>query len=206
MSAKPQSSSLKIAVFLSVFTELAPAHAQGTLHIDLSGLPPGQILADQFAASGVRFLPYGNPPPTTIAAPAFLTSGAQTIGTAVAFYMQFDQPITSIALDIAEAHAVINGPPPSPNYHLYAFDSDGNPVGVPSGNSFPEEQWYRATKSYPAGQRISSIRLEGWVSSGENFTHEIFFNNIDITSVPEPSSAALLLAGGALFLTVRRIR
>jgi hypothetical protein len=77
------------------------AHAQGTVRANLSGLPAGQALNEQFANRGIHFLPAGNLAATTVRAPEFLPASGETLGRATMFFVRFDRSITSFAFDIA---------------------------------------------------------------------------------------------------------
>ncbi len=195
-----------LTLFLTSAFSLQLVYAQGTLRFDFSGLPPGEVLGEQFANSGIHFTSVGTAdPPITTRVPEFLSPHGETVGTAVLFGVRFDQPITSLAFDIGQARQTF--PMPSfPNYRAYAYDTAGNLVGVPTGGSFPAEEWHRANLSYLPEQRVSSLAIEGWVGAGENFRQQIFFDNVEVTFIPEPGALSLILFGGIVVLGIRKVR
>jgi hypothetical protein len=97
---------------------------------------------------------------------------------------------------------VWDGPTLEPSYEF------GTSWGVP----YTAGTWYHFNIALTGstGTGINAINIQDYDGGGKiiNGTINFYIDNLTLTSVPEPSTIALLLAGGALFtgLTFRRIR
>ena len=95
---------LLFLALLSLVMQVAPMRvcAQGTITLDFSGLPPNEVLGEQFAAQGFHFF-RRNSQAMTVTAPSALQPDGGTVGyTDFDVGIRFDSPITSLRLDVAE--------------------------------------------------------------------------------------------------------
>jgi hypothetical protein len=116
-----------------------------------------------------------------------------------AFVFDFDKPLTSAVVEMGDFGQDTD------NLLLQAFDGIGatgnllasDTGSLPGGgNNFGFE-----TLSVTA-TNIRSLRMIG----GSNSGNSVFYDNIVVTSIPEPSSAMLLTAVGTTFAALRRRR
>ena len=54
---------------------------------------------------------------------------------------------------------------------------------------------------------VNALIIEGWISTGgENFRNEFFFDNVEVTFIPEPGVLSLILFGGIVVFGIRKVR
>ncbi len=170
--------------------------AQGSVTIPLASLAPGEVLGEQFAALGIHFAQDFGPAANTALPPPVLDRGS-VVGSATFAHILFDSPVQAVSLDVAETDRT---PGTLPNLHVLALTGfPGGQIQSEKTDFFPLDQWHRITLAIGPGTRL--IELVGWLYQGENFTHQFYFDKIQVTFVPEPTAAELIGLGvSALFL------
>jgi hypothetical protein len=182
----------------------ANVSSQGTIHVDFRGLAPGEVVSEQFASSGVHFLPVapGVQPLMTINAPSFFDSSGATVGYAPMFRIRFDQTITSLSFDVGQ-DSILGST--LAEWRVAGYNAEG-PIG--GGSSvFPASTHSRAAVTFPGESRVSSILVQGfWLSPGEAFSGPLYIDNINASVVPEPGFLVVFTFGSALLglWTLRR--
>jgi hypothetical protein len=195
-------------IYLLIFLALVSGqtHAQGTIHFDFRSLPPGQVVGEQFSASGVHFLPAGFADPLmTVSAPPFFDPAGATVGYAITFLMKFDQPITSISFDIGQVR--VDPLSSGGVWGVTARDTQGPRPGLSTSGLFPPETRSIAVATFPADARVDTVLFESaWVYPGELFDQSSYIDNINVTVIPEPGFLAVFMFGSALLglWTLRR--
>lgn len=182
---------------LAIFLTAQGARGQETVRFSLSTLPPGQVRGDQFAALGVHFFTTGSAQALTVPAPAILSDSGETVGRSLAFFIRFDRPITSIGLNVALLETV---------QAAFSAQYRIEPVSTPGpgwGGAFSPNEWTTATAPFTRDQNISAILIRGLYGSPESFSHDLYFNNFEVTFIPEPSVTSLLVAGLFVMLSLQ---
>jgi hypothetical protein len=175
------------------------SYAQGTIHVDLSSLKPGEVLSEQFSSDGIHFVKgrLELQPPITVTAPSPLNARASTVGSAVAFGIWFERPISRFSANIAQTDG-------RPFYLFVPFNDYASKqvVGTPEGGLYPANEWHHVT--YTADKSVKYLELQGWTSLSENFPANFYFDQLEVTYVPEPSAWLLVSLGICGFLVGTR--
>jgi hypothetical protein len=137
--------------------------------------------------------------------PPILDRGGLPVGYGTFFRMTFDTPIQSISCDLAETDTPNTH---SPSLELAALS--GFPGGQLLGRKsefYTLGQWHHST--FVVDPRTRALELQGWLYVvGENFPHPFYFDNLEVTYVPEPRSVLLFVIGsiGIAFFRAERPR
>jgi hypothetical protein len=177
-----------------------------TINLTFDNLPVNTVLSEQFAPLGVHFVnDNGDRYPWVIAAPSF----PNRPGSRVAYSfedprytgMRFDYPIASVSMDVAVDPA--GGPNGSPAVDLIALDQypPSTVVWVHHTPLAAFDTWTRVTLDVPAGltARLLEIQPDN-VYQNLNYNSAHYFDNIQITYVPEPSSVRFASIGVIAFI------
>ncbi len=192
-----------LTLMLAMLVRNLSASAQGVTVINFGALPTGEALGEQFASEGIHFfgLPRQSTGPVTVATPPPLNDVGSPVGRAIAFGLRSDSPIISLTFKVAEV-----GAGSVPGYIIQPLDSSGNSVGPAQGGEFPAGAWAPASAAFTAAQGVHSVAIEGWTGGTERFPATLYFNNIAVTTVPEPATLWVLALGGVGLGLSRRFR
>ncbi len=192
--------SLLIASFAS------KVEGQGTIRFDFDGVPVGSVLGEQFAFLGVHFAGDNRYQyPSVIAAPPFPQSPGANVGYSYpggrVLGMWFDFPIASISMDVAVGRA--GGPSGVPSWYLGALN-DYPPSLVVWSSITPLpgfDTWTRVTLDVPPDRVARALEIQALnIYEGFNYSPAYFFDNVEVTFVPEPSADHLILIGVGAFI------
>ncbi len=179
---------------------------QGTIRFDFDGVPVNTILGEQFGSLGVHFAGDNRYQyPSVIAAPPFPQSPGAQVGYSFPqgknLGMWFDFPIASISMDVAVGRA--GGPSGIPSWYLGALN--GYPPSLVMWSSITPlsgfDTWTRVTLDVPPDRVARALEIQALnIYQGGNYNPAYFFDNIEVSFVPEPSVDQLVLIGVAAFI------
>jgi hypothetical protein len=184
---------LCLALGLAICTS---AFAQGTIHISFANLAVGSTLDSQFTASGVHFISTAGryDYASIIANPGFANAPSGNVAlfsnTSRIMGISFDRPVTAISVNAAlvrdreSGNASLGFEASSPNI------GDGGPYAY-GAVSMNEKVWQRASLTFPTP--VTLVGLQGVnIYNNLNYGSWIYVSSVDVTFVPEPSSAQLI--------------
>lgn len=183
--------------------------AQDTIHISFDALPAGTILGEQFAPLGVHFLQSGrydiafvlpsNEVPGTVRNIGLFNRSASLVG------ILFDRPVEAFSVTVAVNPLGVNG-------SLYWA---GNGLDYPTTANYwdtqvlvPPSTWVTTPTFTTTALNVRLIEFGGVnILGGSNHATEIYFTDLNVTFIPEPSTTATLaLIGAPAALLVARRR
>ncbi len=181
---------------------VASAYSQGTIHLDFHGVSPGEAVAEQFASSGVHFLPVapGVQPLMTSSAPSFFDPSGATVGYSPVFRIKFDHPITFIRFDVGQAHILSST---EAEWRIGGYDAQGL-IGGGRG-VIPADTRSTAAVTFSSESEVTSVVVQGfWLIPGEAFSGPLYIDNMTAVVVPEPSTFVLILIGSVVLFLPKR--
>ncbi len=196
-------------IFLVALLGLAPAlRAQAVITIKFDEIPTGSLPAELYAGFGLHFgagpvgvqagIANGDPGNWGLDGtngPYFLGfNGSPAYGETVTF----DAAVFAVALDVSGS----NGSSPTDTFTLTAF-SGATPIATQTVTLATINAWQTVAVSSVATPSITSVQF---FSSGGAF-RPFGVDNLQVTAVPEPSTAMLTMVGAAgVLLAARRRR
>ncbi|MEO1529136.1 MAG: hypothetical protein AAFX06_27260 [Planctomycetota bacterium] len=117
-----------------------------------------------------------------------------------AFILDFDQTLNGIAVEMGDFGDEID------DLVLQAFDGIGGTGNLLASDSGTLPQGGNTFGFETLSVNVDGIRSVRMIGGGTNFPNSVFYDNIVVTAIPEPSACVLLLLGSTVLATRRRTR
>lgn len=189
-----------VAAVLLCLSHPQVACAQGTLRFD--AFIPGEIIAEQFASRGIHFhSPNTSNPPIVTSSSVPPKENLVGLSRDV-LWISTDYPIASLTIALAiprGSGSAIRG-----DVLINAFDATGALVDDRDLNT-PLDEWAPLMLTFEPHRAVTKVELEGLIDvAGQPSPSGFYFDEIQITAVPEVSTLTLSATGAVLILCSKR--